>query len=287
MHGIDLRLPIAASANFQADNRSVSFWDSLQRLSTTRVQVIVIQRTLRHHPKKPKCLRSRSSNPGQSGSEASAILRRQASRWQVAWRALAPSQFPALLQRPTDLAHRHLDAERGAVVAGLPVDWFGAAAGSVGFASQIPVFLFAPLGGITADRFNRRQIVIGTQVASMLLAFMLAVLTLSAQSSSLARVCARSFAGRGECVRYSRPPILSGGHGRQGRPDERHRSELFHVQRSARDRSGNRGNSGGEDRRRLVLLRQRGELYRGDYRVADDEGAEPGRAARWHRRSNT
>ena len=27
--------------------------------------------------------------------------------------------------------------------------------GSVGFASQIPVFLFAPLGGITADRYNR------------------------------------------------------------------------------------------------------------------------------------
>ena len=51
--------------------------------------------------------------------------------------------------------------------------------GSVGFASQVPVFLFAPLGGITADRYNRRRIVIGTQVASMLLAFILAALTLS------------------------------------------------------------------------------------------------------------
>jgi MFS family permease len=40
------------------------------------------------------------------------------------------------------------------------------------------VFLFAPLGGIAADRFNRRQIVISTQVASMLLAFILAALTL-------------------------------------------------------------------------------------------------------------
>src|SRR6202453_3255437 len=50
--------------------------------------------------------------------------------------------------------------------------------GSVGFASQVPVFLFAPLGGITADRFNRRHIVIGTQVAAMLLAFILAALTL-------------------------------------------------------------------------------------------------------------
>jgi MFS family permease len=50
--------------------------------------------------------------------------------------------------------------------------------GSVGFASQIPVFLFSPLGGIAADRFNRRRIVIATQVASMLLAFILAALTL-------------------------------------------------------------------------------------------------------------
>ncbi|MGA8271070.1 MAG: MFS transporter, partial [Candidatus Sulfotelmatobacter sp.] len=50
--------------------------------------------------------------------------------------------------------------------------------GSVGFASQVPVFLFAPLGGITADRFNRRHVVIGTQVASMVLAFILAALTL-------------------------------------------------------------------------------------------------------------
>ena len=51
--------------------------------------------------------------------------------------------------------------------------------GSVGFASQIPVFLFAPLGGIAADRFNRRSIVIFTQIASMVLACILAVLTLT------------------------------------------------------------------------------------------------------------
>ena len=51
--------------------------------------------------------------------------------------------------------------------------------GSVGFASQIPVFLCAPLGGIVADRGNRKHIVIATQVASMLLAFVLAVLTLT------------------------------------------------------------------------------------------------------------
>ena len=51
--------------------------------------------------------------------------------------------------------------------------------GAVGFASQIPVFLFAPIGGIIADRSDRRQTVIATQTASMLLAFVLAALTLS------------------------------------------------------------------------------------------------------------
>src|ERR1700732_2868226 len=51
--------------------------------------------------------------------------------------------------------------------------------GSVGFASQIPVFLVAPIGGIVAAREKRQRVVIGTQIASMILAFILVVLTLS------------------------------------------------------------------------------------------------------------
>ncbi len=50
--------------------------------------------------------------------------------------------------------------------------------GTVGFASQIPVFILAPIGGAVADRHNRHRIVIGTQTASMVLAFILAALTL-------------------------------------------------------------------------------------------------------------
>lgn len=50
--------------------------------------------------------------------------------------------------------------------------------GSVGFASQFPVFLASPFGGIVADRHNRHRVVIATQTASMILAFILAVLTL-------------------------------------------------------------------------------------------------------------
>ena len=51
--------------------------------------------------------------------------------------------------------------------------------GTVGFASQIPVFLIAPFGGIAADRTNRQRLVIATQTASMILAGILAWLTLS------------------------------------------------------------------------------------------------------------
>jgi len=51
--------------------------------------------------------------------------------------------------------------------------------GAVGFASQIPVFLVATIGGTTADRVNRQRLVIATQTAAMLLAAILAWLTLT------------------------------------------------------------------------------------------------------------
>jgi MFS family permease len=51
--------------------------------------------------------------------------------------------------------------------------------GIASFASQIPVFLLAPLGGVIADRWNRHKIVIGTQVSSMILASILSFLTLT------------------------------------------------------------------------------------------------------------
>ena len=51
--------------------------------------------------------------------------------------------------------------------------------GTVAFASQIPVFLLAPIGGALADRFDRRKILIFTQSSMMLLTFILAWVTLS------------------------------------------------------------------------------------------------------------
>jgi MFS family permease len=51
--------------------------------------------------------------------------------------------------------------------------------GSIGFASQIPIFLLAFVGGTAADRYSRHRIIVWAQVASMFLALALAALTLT------------------------------------------------------------------------------------------------------------
>lgn len=49
--------------------------------------------------------------------------------------------------------------------------------GVVGFLGSIPIFILSLFGGVLADRVNKRNILIFTQAAFMLLAFLLAVLT--------------------------------------------------------------------------------------------------------------
>jgi MFS family permease len=51
--------------------------------------------------------------------------------------------------------------------------------GLTSFFSQVPILLFAPLGGAVADQHNRRHILLMTQGASLLLALILALLTLN------------------------------------------------------------------------------------------------------------
>ncbi len=51
--------------------------------------------------------------------------------------------------------------------------------GTVSFAGQIPIFLLAPAAGTMADRWNKHRIVICTQTSSMVLALILAGLTLA------------------------------------------------------------------------------------------------------------
>lgn len=51
--------------------------------------------------------------------------------------------------------------------------------GLVAFASQIPVFLFAPVGGVLADRHSRHRLIVLTQTLAMVQALILAALTLT------------------------------------------------------------------------------------------------------------
>ncbi len=51
--------------------------------------------------------------------------------------------------------------------------------GLVDFSSQIPSFLLTPVTGVIADRFNRRRLIIITQILAMLQALILAILALT------------------------------------------------------------------------------------------------------------
>jgi len=112
-----------------------------------------------------------------SSTKQPAIVNTSASRWATTLRALR---------------HRNFQLFFGGQIISLTGTWMQSVAqawlvysitkssfllGAVGFASQIPVFLLAPLGGTVADRTNRHRLIIATQTASMILAGILAWLT--------------------------------------------------------------------------------------------------------------
>src|SRR5579863_4749916 len=101
------------------------------------------------------------------------------SRWQVAGRALRHRNFQLFFSG-------QLISLIGTWMQSVAQSWLvyrltgsSLLLGTVGFASQFPVFLASPLGGIVADRYNRHRVVIATQTASMVLALILAALTLT------------------------------------------------------------------------------------------------------------
>jgi MFS family permease len=112
-------------------------------------------------------------------SEDSSLPSRNPSRWRTTFRALR---------------HRNFQLFFGGQLISLIGTWMQNIAqawlvysmthspillGAIGFASQIPAFLAAPFGGEVADRWSRHKLVIATQVSSMILAFILAGLTLT------------------------------------------------------------------------------------------------------------
>jgi MFS family permease len=121
---------------------------------------------------------SRTSIPGSASPKDGQTAERKLN-WQAAGRALRHRNFQLFFGG-------QLISLVGTWMQTVAQSWLvyrltgsGLLLGSVGFASQIPVFLFAPLGGITADRSNRQRVVIATQTASMILALVLAALTLT------------------------------------------------------------------------------------------------------------
>ena len=103
----------------------------------------------------------------------------------------------------------------------------------------------------------------------------------------VAHLRARGPARSSQRLRHSRPPVLSGRHGRQRRSDERHRAEFVDVQWRARHRPRHSRYSSGENRRRLVLCRQLHQLHRRDRRPPADARALRSRAPASIRRSKT
>jgi MFS family permease len=64
--------------------------------------------------------------------------------------------------------------------------------GFVGFISSVPMLLFSAVGGMAADKFQKRDIVLICQTAAMVLAFILAVLVWT-NSASVLLVCILAF----------------------------------------------------------------------------------------------
>src|SRR5256884_9426641 len=98
----------------------------------------------------------------------------RASRWQTAGRALRHRNFQLFFSG-------QLISLIGTWMQTVAQSWLvyrmtgsSLLLGLVGFASQIPVFLIAPLGGMVADRYNRHRVIIATQTTAMLLAGVLA-----------------------------------------------------------------------------------------------------------------
>jgi MFS family permease len=105
-----------------------------------------------------------------------------------------PTRFPAVSTRFRAMQHRNFQLFIAGQLVSLSGTWMqstaqlwlvykltGSAAllGVFGFANQVPMLFLSSLGGYVGDHYDRRRGVMWTQTASMILAFVLAGLTLS------------------------------------------------------------------------------------------------------------
>ncbi len=86
--------------------------------------------------------------------------------------------------------------------------------GSVIALQFAPALFLSPLGGVLADRFDKRSLLLITQALAMVQAATLFGLTVHRQHRDLAHPAARPVAGRDERLRHAGPPVIRG----RGRP---------------------------------------------------------------------
>ena len=108
------------------------------------------------------------------------------------------------------------------------------------FLGQLPILLFTLIGGVIADRHDRRHLLLGSQYVQMATAFTLAALVYW-DIVSIWHILPLSFiAGLGAGVRRSRLSVAGTVARREEGPAERDRAELDPVQPRARVRAAAR-----------------------------------------------
>ena len=92
------------------------------------------------------------------------------------FQSISISRFSPDVVRRLYFEYWHLDADCGAGLADLSAEPFGVFAGAGSVSGGLPIFLFSMLGGVVADRTERRKILLISQYIQMASAGMLTVL---------------------------------------------------------------------------------------------------------------
>ena len=140
------------------------------------------------------------------------------------------------------------------------------------FLGGIPIFLFSLIGGVVADRVERRKILLGSQYVQMATAGLLTILVATGMVHVWHILCLSFVSGLGPGLWRSGLPGADSHSGREGRHAQRHRTEFDPVQRGGHGGAGTRRAGLGEAGREVVLRAERAFLP-GAYRFAVDHHA--------------
>ena len=133
--------------------------------------------------------------------------------------------------------------------------------GLVGMAGSIPILLFTLVGGVAADRFHKRNIILSMQGILMLLAFTLAFLVTTG-TVTIWHVLAIAFLiGTAHAFDIPARQSFFIEPGRQKEPPERYRAKLCGLSRGKDDRPCHSGGSNRLLWDHRLLLHKRTQFY--------------------------